>query len=96
MTTPSRFCRGDVEQAVRELSNNLSGTLTQSDWQLLRLRQTDHFVFSEEDIQRLVYKGALVEYTNHRQWYGVHPALWELLDYYAPRNGSGAEDEPRG
>jgi hypothetical protein len=56
--------------------------LTQSDWEVLRLRHADHRLTSDSENQNLLYQSALVEYRNSRNgqpWCDVHPALWELL-----------------
>ena len=48
---------------------------------------TERRLTNEQEIQQLLYKGALIEYSNDRQWCDVHPLLWSLLDYYAGATG---------
>jgi len=54
-----------------------------AEWQLLRQRHTDRMLSNEPAIQQLLYKGALIEYSNDVQWCDVHPALWGMLEHFA-------------
>jgi hypothetical protein len=53
------------------------------EWKILAQRHADRRLSSESEIQVLLYKGALIEYSNGVPWCDVHPALWSLLDQYA-------------
>ncbi len=72
----------DVRNAVKDLRRELAANLTLAEWRLLKERHNDRLLSNEPEIQQLLYKGALIEYSNDVQWCDVHPALWGLLGYY--------------
>lgn len=74
---------GDAQNAIRDLRRELAATLSMAEWKLLKQCHANRLLTNEPEIQQLLYKGALVEYSNSRQWCDVHPLLWSLLDYYA-------------
>jgi hypothetical protein len=48
----------------------------------LQQRRADHRLTSDDENQILLYKGALVEYRNHKDgqpWCDAHPILWDVL-----------------
>lgn len=72
----------DARNAVKDLRRELAANLTMAEWQLLKTRHGDRMLSNEPEIQQLLYKGALIEYSNDVQWCDVHPALWGLLEHY--------------
>lgn len=78
----------DVRNAVKDLRRELAANLTLAEWRLLKTRHNDRMLSNEPEVQQLLYKGALIEYSNGVQWCDVHPALWGLLDYYV-EDGDG-------
>ncbi len=78
----------DVRSAVKDLRRELAANLTLAEWRLLKTRHNDRMLSNEPEIQQLLYKGALIEYSNDVQWCDVHPALWGLLDFYV-EDGDG-------
>lgn len=73
----------DAQNAVKDLRRELAASLTMEEWKILAQRHADRRLSSESEIQVLLYKGALIEYSNGVPWCDVHPALWSLLDQYA-------------
>ncbi|RLT35952.1 MAG: hypothetical protein DWI57_15230, partial [Chloroflexi bacterium] len=65
----------DAQNAIKDLRRELAANLSMAEWQLLRQRHTDRRLSNETAIQQLLYKGALIEYSNDIQWCDVHPAL---------------------
>jgi hypothetical protein len=80
----------DVRNAVKDLRRELAANLTLAEWRLLKTRHNDRMLSNEPEIQQLLYKGALIEYSNDVQWCDVHPALWGLLDFYV----EDGDDQP--
>ncbi len=74
---------GDAQRAVQDLRRELAANLSQQEWRLLAARHHDRLLSNEPEIEQLLYKGALIEYSNGVQWCDVHPALWGLLNHYA-------------
>jgi hypothetical protein len=74
---------GDAQRAAQDLRRELAANLSQQEWLLLAARHQDRLLSNEPEIEQLLYKGALIEYSNGVQWCDVHPALWGLLDHYA-------------
>ncbi|HNS02960.1 MAG TPA: hypothetical protein PKM78_11335 [Anaerolineae bacterium] len=72
----------DARNAVRDLRRELAANLTLAEWRLLKTRHGDRKLSNEPEVQQLLYKGALIEYSNDVQWCDVQPALWSLLEYY--------------
>lgn len=69
----------DVKNTIKDLRQEISAPLLQSDWQrLAHIRQTRQRS-GDPEIQRLLYAGAVIEYANDTPWYDVHPALWTML-----------------
>jgi Cdc6-like AAA superfamily ATPase len=79
----AQIMQEDVQNAIRDLRDDLSINLRRTDWKLLIERRADRKISNEAEMQRLLYTGALVEYTNHLPWCDVHPVLWPLLNHYA-------------
>ncbi|HNS04102.1 MAG TPA: hypothetical protein PKM78_17160 [Anaerolineae bacterium] len=79
----------DVRNAIKDLRRELAANLTLTEWRLLKRRHIDRLLSNEAEIQQLLYKGALIEYSNDVQWCDVHPALWGLLDYYVEGDDGG-------
>ena len=75
----------DMQRAVRELRDELSVNLSRQDWQILAARRHDRDPVLDAATQLLFYKNVLIEYSNERAWCDVHPALWGLLEHYAPQ-----------
>lgn len=74
---------GDAQNAIKDLRRELAANLSMTEWQLLGQRHTDRMLSNEPAIQQLLYKGALIEYSNDVQWCDVHPALWGMLEHFA-------------
>lgn len=72
----------DAQNAIRDLRRELAANLNLAEWRVLKQCHHQRRLSNEPDIQQLLYKGALIEYSNEVQWCDVHPALWSLLDYY--------------
>lgn len=72
----------DARRAVKELRGELSANLTRKEWHLLKARHSDRLLTNEQDIEKLLHKGALIEYPNDKSWCDVNPVLWGLLDHY--------------
>lgn len=72
----------DAQNAIKDLRRELAANLSLGEWRLLKQRHADRRLSNEREIQQLLYKSALIEYTNDIQWCDVHPALWSMLDYY--------------
>ncbi|MEZ4676029.1 MAG: hypothetical protein R2932_17525 [Caldilineaceae bacterium] len=60
----------------------MAATLSRAEWHLLKECRASRKLSNEPELQRLLYKGALIEYANGVQWSDVHPVLWELLSFY--------------
>lgn len=73
----------DVRDAIKDLRREISAPLTKHDWQVLRRRHQDRELTNDPENRRLLFNGALIEYSNDIQWCDVHPVLWPLLDHYA-------------
>jgi hypothetical protein len=73
----------DARNAVKDLRRELAANLTLAEWRTLRARRRDRMLSNEPEIQQLLYKGALIEYSNDVEWCDVQPALWGLLEHYA-------------
>lgn len=80
----------DTQGAIKELRRELAANLSLDEWRLLKKRHNDRLLTNEPEIERLLQKGALIEYPNDPFWCDAHPVLWSLLDHYAED-----EDEPR-
>lgn len=72
----------DVENAIKDLRSEISAPLHHKDWQRLSQVRRSHLRSGDPEMQRLLYAGALVEYTNATPWCDVHPALWPMLEQY--------------
>ena len=72
----------DAENSVKDLRRELSANLSRADWQLLAQRHNDHEPSNEAEMQRLFYKGALIEYSNGVQWCDVHSLLEDQIERY--------------
>jgi hypothetical protein len=70
----------DVLAAVHILRRELRAPLSRTDFQTLKQRRADQFLYSDEDERRVLYNGSLIEYENGDQWCDAHPILWELLE----------------
>lgn len=79
----SKICASDADEAIKDLRREISAPLTRADWQVLKKRHEDRVLTNDEENRRLLFNGALIEYSNHRQWCDAHPVLWAILDYYA-------------
>jgi len=73
---------GDAQNAIKELRREMAANLSLAEWRLLKARHRDRLLTNEPEIERLLQKGALIEYPNDPHWCDVHPALWSLLDRY--------------
>ena len=73
----------DAQNAIKDLRRELAANLSMAEWQLLRQRHADRMLSNEPAVQQLLYKGALIEYSNDVQWCDVHPALWGMLEHFA-------------
>ncbi len=84
----------DARNAVRDLRRELAANLTLAEWRLLKTRHGDRILSNEPEVQQLLYKGALIEYSNDVEWCDVQPALWSLLEHYVEEeNGQPAGDD---
>lgn len=72
----------DAQNAIKELRREMAANLSLAEWRLLKARHRDRLLTNEAEIERLLQKGALIEYPNDPHWCDVHPALWSLLDRY--------------
>jgi hypothetical protein len=72
----------DMQEAVKDLRRELSAPLSSSDWRKLHVCHTTRQLNNDPDMQRLLYNGALIDYSNGDPWCDVHPALWALLERY--------------
>lgn len=73
---------GDAQNAIKELRRELAANLSLAEWRVLKARHRDRRLTNEPETERLLYKGALIEYPNDPHWCDVHPVLWSLLDRY--------------
>lgn len=84
----------DVQNIARDLRRERAAGLSLAQWRHLSARRQDRQLSNTPDTRELLYRAALIEYSNGRQWCDVHPLLWDLLDYYAPddetEQGDGA------
>lgn len=69
----------DAKAAARDVRNELIIGLSKQDWDLLWARHQDKDPLNDVAMQRLFYKGALIEYTNDLPWCDVHPLLLGVL-----------------
>lgn len=74
---------GDAQNAIKELRREMAANLSLVEWRVLKARHRDRRLTNEPEIEKLLYKGALVEYPNDPHWCDVHPVLWGLLDRFA-------------
>lgn len=72
----------DAQDAVRALRDDLSASLSLADWRRLAEVRNHRMLTNDEAMERLLFSGAVVQYTNHNPWCDVHPALWPALRYY--------------
>ncbi len=72
----------DAKNAVKELRRELAANLSLAEWRLLKDRHADRLLTNEPEIEKLLNKGALIEYSNDVQWCDVNPTLWSLLEHY--------------
>ncbi|MCX7853940.1 MAG: hypothetical protein N2383_14330 [Caldilineales bacterium] len=80
--TAQRIEVGDAQNAIKELRRELAANLSLAEWRLLKARHGDRRLTNEPAIETLLYKGALIEYSNDPSWCDVHPMLWGLLERY--------------
>ncbi len=71
----------DASNAIKELRREIMVTLTRNDLQVLRKRHRDRQLTNDEDEQRLLYNGSLIDYSNGEPWCDAHPVLWALLEH---------------
>lgn len=77
----------DAQDAIKGLRRELAANLSLAEWRLLKTRHNDRLLSNEPEIERLLQKGALIEYPNDPSWCDVHPVLWGLLDRYTEEEG---------
>lgn len=77
-----RITLADAQNAIKDLRREMAANLSLAEWQRLKQRHADRKLSNEPDMQQLLYKGALIEYSNDVQWCDVHPALWGVMDHY--------------
>lgn len=83
----------DAQNAIKELRREMAANLSLAEWRLLKARHGDRLLTNEPELEKLLQKGALIEYPNDPHWCDVHPALWSLLDRYVEE---GDEQRPAG
>jgi hypothetical protein len=76
----SAISLADVQEALKDLRRELSAPLRGDDWQRLRTCHATRQLNNDPELQRLLYNGTLIDYSNGEPWCDVHPALWALLE----------------
>ncbi|MFN8494069.1 MAG: hypothetical protein U0350_41105 [Caldilineaceae bacterium] len=70
----------DVQNAVKDLRRELNAPLRSADWTVLRNCRQLRRLTGDDELQRLLYNGSLIEYSNDHQRCDVNPILWGLLE----------------
>jgi Cdc6-like AAA superfamily ATPase len=79
-TDATRIIVSDAEKAIHDLQREIRTSLTTEELEVLASRHKDHTLTSDEIVQRLLYKGSLIDYSSGADyWCDAHPALWPLL-----------------
>lgn len=70
----------DVQRAERERRNDFIAALDQQEYATLVARNADKRLSSDDDVQTLLGKLALLQYENGETWCDVHPIVKRLLE----------------
>ena len=76
--------RRDAERAINEMKKDFTAALEVKHYPILAARHADKRLSSDDDIQELLYMGALLEYENGDRWCDVHPIVLKLLEERQP------------